>query len=147
MLFEARWNGIYMMPKHIFESVDDLAAYTNEDPVVLGAYIPTETDPNGYWELYTRRDNWESSPAGVIVGQAGPQYVLTIFYGDSATKAIAMSRGELDVFFDVDFEAFETVLDTTPTAKPTRSTPIRMCVGHWRWRSTSSSCRPSISVV
>ncbi len=28
-----------------------------------------------------------------------------------------MSRHELDVFFDVDFEAFETVLDTTPTAR------------------------------
>ncbi len=28
-----------------------------------------------------------------------------------------MSRGELDVFFDVDYEAFQTVLDTTPTAR------------------------------
>ncbi len=116
-LFEARWSGIYLMPKHIFETVDDLAAYTYENPVVLGTYIPTQTDPNGYWELYTRRDDWDRTPAGIITGNAGPQYVLTIFYGDSARKAIAMSRGELDVFFDVDFEAFETVLDTTPTAR------------------------------
>ena len=60
---------------------------------------------------------WERTPAGIIVGKPGPEHVLTIFYGDSAKKAIAMSRHELDVFFDVDFEAFETVLDTTPTAR------------------------------
>ncbi len=116
-LFEARWNGIYMMPKHIFETVEDPATFTFSEPVVLGGYVPTESDPNGYWELLTRRDDWERTPAGIIVGNPGPQYVLTIFYGESAKKAIAMSRGELDVFFDVDFEAFETVLDTTSTAR------------------------------
>jgi peptide/nickel transport system substrate-binding protein len=116
-MFETRWNGVYMMPKHIFETVDDPTTFTFNPPVTLGAYTVTETDPNGYWELFTRRDDWERTPAGIIVGNPGPKYVLTIFYGDSAKKAIAMSRGELDVFFDVDYEAFQTVLDTTPTAR------------------------------
>ncbi|MCB0113226.1 MAG: ABC transporter substrate-binding protein, partial [Caldilineaceae bacterium] len=116
-LLEARWNGIYIMPKHIFETVEDPATFTFSPPVTLGAYTITETDPNGFWELYTRRDDWERTPAGIIVGNPGPHYVLTIFYGDSARKAIAMSRGELDVYFDVDFEAFQTTLDTTPTAR------------------------------
>jgi len=116
-LFEARWNGIYMMPKHIFEKVDDPATFTFNPPVTLGAYTVTQTDPNGFWELFTRRDDWDRTPAGIIVGQPGPKYVLTIFYGDSAKKAIAMSRGDLDVYFDVDFEAFQTTLDTTPTAR------------------------------
>jgi len=116
-LFEARWNGVYMMPKHIMENVDDLATWTFEDPVVLGTYIPIEFDPNGFWELYERREDWERSPAGVLVGNPGPKYVLTIFYGDSTRKAIAMSRGELDVFFDADFEAFNSVLDATETAR------------------------------
>jgi peptide/nickel transport system substrate-binding protein len=116
-LFEARWNGVYMMPKHIMENVDDLATWTFEDPVVLGTYIPIEFDPNGFWELYERRQDWERSPAGVLVSNPGPKYVLTIFYGDSTRKAIAMSRGELDVFFDADFEAFASVLDATETAR------------------------------
>lgn len=116
-LFETRWNGVYMMPKHVFEGVEDPVTFTFNPPVSLGAYVVTETDPNGYWELYTRRDDWERTPAGIIVGKPGPKYVLTIFYGDSAKKAIAMSRGELDVFFDVDYEAFQTVLETTPTAR------------------------------
>ena len=117
-LFETRWNGVYMMPKHIWENVDgDLAQFRNENPVVLGAYRPTQFDPNGYWELFERREDWERTPAGIVVGKPGPKYVLLIFYGDSAKKAIAMSRGELDVYFDVDYEAFQTTLETTPTAR------------------------------
>jgi peptide/nickel transport system substrate-binding protein len=118
-LFEAQWNGVYMMPKHVIETVpaDDLATWKFENPVVLGAYIPTQFDPNGFWELYERRDDWERTPPGIIVGNEGPKYVLTIFYGDSSKKAIAMSRGELDTFFDADYEAFQSVLDTTPTAR------------------------------
>jgi peptide/nickel transport system substrate-binding protein len=115
--FETRWNGIYMMPKHIMETVEELGTWAFENPVVLGAYVPTQFDPNGFWELYERREDWENSVAGTVTGNAGPQYVLTIFYGDSARKAIAMSRGELDVYFDADIEAFETTLDTTPTAR------------------------------
>ncbi len=117
-LFETRWNGIYMMPKHIVEAVDgDLATWEWTDPVVLGNYIPIDADPNGFWELFERRADPENSVAGIITGNVGPKYVLSIFYGDSSRKAIAMSRGELDVYFDVDIEAFETTLDTTPTAR------------------------------
>lgn len=116
-LFETRWNGVYIMPKHIYETVDDMATFTFEEPVVLGAYVPTQFDPNGFWELFERRADWENSVAGTVIGNPGPQYVLTIFYGDSARKAIAMSRNELDVYFDADIEAFETTLDTTPTAR------------------------------
>ncbi len=116
-LFEARWNGVYMMPKHVFEKVKDLATYKNNPPVVLGDYLPVKADPNGYWELYKRRDDWQRTPAGITTGNAGPENILTIFYGDSAKKAIAMSRGELDVYFDADFEAFKKTLETTPTAR------------------------------
>ncbi len=116
-MFETRWNGVYMMPKHLVETVDDLAAWTFENPVVLGNYVPIQFDPNGFWELYERRADPENSVAGIVTGHVGPKYVLSIFYGDSARKAIAMSRGELDVYFDVDIESFETTLDTTPTAR------------------------------
>jgi peptide/nickel transport system substrate-binding protein len=116
-LFETRWNGIYMMPKHSLEKVADLLTDTLADPIVLGSYVPKQADPTGYWELFQLRDDWQRTPAGIVTGNAGPKYVLTIFYGDSAKKAIAMSRGELDVYFDADYEAFQTTLETTPTAR------------------------------
>ncbi len=116
-LFETRWNGIYMMPKHSLEKVADLTTDFLADPVVLGSYVPIQADETGYWELFQRRDDWERTPAGIVTGNEGPKYIMTIFYGDSAKKAIAMSRGELDVYFDADYEAFQTTLDTTPTAR------------------------------
>lgn len=116
-LFETRWNGIYMMPKHALEGIEDLVTDTLANPVVLGSYVPKEADATGYWELFERREDWERTPAGIVTGNAGPKYIMTIFYGDSAKKAIAMSRGELDVYFDADYEAFQTTLDTTPTAR------------------------------
>ena len=117
VLFEARWNGIYMMPKHIWEKVEDHSTFKFNPPVTLGAYTVTKTDPQGFWELLSRRDDWQRSPAGQYVNKPGPKHVLTIFYGDSAKKAIAMSRGELDVYFDVDYEAFELTLDQAPKAR------------------------------
>jgi peptide/nickel transport system substrate-binding protein len=116
-LFETRWNGIYMMPKHSLEGVADLVTDLLPNPVVLGSYVPIQADPTGYWELFQRRDDWQRTPAGIVTGNEGPKYVMTIFYGDSAKKAIAMSRGELDVYFDADYEAFQTTLDGTPTAR------------------------------
>jgi peptide/nickel transport system substrate-binding protein len=116
-LFETRWNGIYMMPEHVISKVSDLVTDLLLNPVVLGSYVPIQADETGYWELFQLRDDWERTPAGIITGNAGPKYIMTIFYGDSAKKAIAMSRGELDVYFDADYEAFQTTLETTPTAR------------------------------
>jgi peptide/nickel transport system substrate-binding protein len=116
-LFETRWNGIYMMPQHSIEKVEDLTTDFLANPVVLGSYVPIQADETGYWELFQLREDWDRTPAGIVTGNAGPKYVMTIFYGDSAKKAIAMSRGELDVYFDADYEAFQTTLDTTPTAR------------------------------
>lgn len=117
-MFETRWSGVYMMPKHVVETVEgDLGTWEWTEPVVLGNYVPVQADPNGFWELFQRREDPENSLAGIITGNSGPPYILTIFYGDSSRKAIAMSRGELDVYFDADIEAFETTLDTTPTAR------------------------------
>ena len=126
-LFESRWNGIYMMPSHVVAEVEaNLAEGENltswhweaEDMVVLGNYLPMDWDDNGYWQLFKRRDDPENSLAGIITGGSGPPYALGIWYGnENIKKAIAMSRGELDVYFDVDIESFEYTLDNAQTAR------------------------------
>ncbi|MEM6428102.1 MAG: ABC transporter substrate-binding protein [Deinococcota bacterium] len=116
-IFETRWNGMYLMPKHALENIDNIVTDTLGDPVVLGVYVPIQADPTGYWEVFERRDDWERTPAGIETGNPGPQYIMTIFYGDSTKKAIAMSRHELDVYFDADYEAFQTTIDVTPSAR------------------------------
>jgi peptide/nickel transport system substrate-binding protein len=115
--FAARWNGVYAMPKHVWEEVEDPMTFTFSPPVSLGAYVFEDADPAGYWNLYKRRDDWERTTAGMITGKPGPEYVLLIFYGGSERKVIAMARHDLDVFMNVDYEAFKALLDSTPTAR------------------------------
>lgn len=115
--FTARYNAVYMMAKHVWETAPDLKTFTNYPPVSLGAYVPVDSDPNGYWELFKRRDDWQSTTPGMLTGQAGPPYIMTIFYGPSQSKVIAMSRHELDVLFDLDYDAFKPLIDSTPTAR------------------------------
>jgi peptide/nickel transport system substrate-binding protein len=115
--FTARYNAVYMMAKHAWQNASDIKTFTNYPPVSLGAYIAQDADPNGYWELFKRRDDWQATTPGMITGQAGPPYILTIFYGPSQSKVIAMARHELDVLFDLDYDAFKPLLDSTPTAR------------------------------
>jgi len=115
--FTARYNAVYMMAKHVWENAPDIKTFTNYPPVSLGAYVAEDADPNGYWELFKRRDDWQQTTPGMITGQAGPPYILTIFYGPSQSKVIAMARHELDVLFDLDYDAFKPLLASTPTAR------------------------------
>ena len=115
--FTARYNAVYMMAKHVWEKAPDIKTFTNYPPVSLGAYVAQDSDPNGYWELFKRRDDWQNTTPGVITGKPGPQYILTIFYGPGQSKVIAMSRHELDVLFDLDADAFKPLIQSTPTAR------------------------------
>ncbi|NLD71381.1 MAG: ABC transporter substrate-binding protein [Chloroflexi bacterium] len=115
--FTSRYNALYIMPKHIWEGVEDPRTFDFYPPVSLGAYVFEDADPTGYWELYKLRDDWDRATPGILTGQAGPEYVLTVFYGGSERKIIAMARHDLDIFMDVDYEAFQALLDSTPTAR------------------------------
>ncbi|HEX9439958.1 MAG TPA: ABC transporter substrate-binding protein [Roseiflexaceae bacterium] len=115
--FTARYNAVYMMAKHVWEKGGDPKTFKNNPPVSLGAYTVDQTDPSGFWMLYKRRDDWQKTTVGVIVNKPGPQYILSIFYGDSAKKAIALSRHNLDILFDVDIEAWQAIQGSTPSVR------------------------------
>ena len=116
LYFSVRYNGVWMQPKHIWEGVADPMTFKFHPPVSLGAYEYADSDSAGYWELFKRRDDWERTTPGILTGRSGPKYIMTIFYGGSARKAIAMARHEFDLFMNVDYEAFQAVLKKTPTA-------------------------------
>jgi peptide/nickel transport system substrate-binding protein len=115
--FTSRYNAVYIMAKHVWEQAEDPLTFTFNPPVSLGAYVPEQTDPNGFWELWKRREDWQATTVGMVTGNPGPEYILTIFYGDSARKAIAASRHNLDVLFDADIEAFQAIQGSTPTMR------------------------------
>ncbi|MDI3473421.1 MAG: peptide/nickel transport system substrate-binding protein [Thermotogaceae bacterium] len=109
-LFTARYNACYIMPKHVWEKVEDPGSFDFFPPVSLGAYVYKDSDPSGYWELFERREDWQRTSVGVITGKPGPKYILTIFYGPSEKKVMAMLSNELDVLMDLDLEAFKALI-------------------------------------
>jgi peptide/nickel transport system substrate-binding protein len=115
--FAARWNGVYAMAKHVWEEVEDPMTFKNYPPLSLGAYTLEDFDPTGYWYLVKRRDDWERTTGGMITGKPGPENILVIYYGESERRVIAMARHELDVFMNVDYEAFGALLSSTPSAR------------------------------
>src|SRR5690606_27484543 len=44
--FLVRWDAAWIMPKHVFEKVDDVMTFKNDPPVSLGAYTLHSYDPN-----------------------------------------------------------------------------------------------------
>lgn len=116
-LFTSRYNACYIMPKHIWEKVDKPLEFTFNPPVSLGAYVVKDTDPAGYWELYELRKDWDKTSSGIITGKPGPKYILTIFYGPNEKKVMAMTQHQLDLFMDVDYEAFQSLIQKSDTAR------------------------------
>ncbi len=115
--FTVRWNGVYVMPAHIWKDVENPLEYTFNPPVSLGAYVLRETDPAGYWEIWELREDWERTTTGVIAGKPGPKYILTIFHGPNEKKVMAMSNHELDILMDLDYEAFQALINRNRRAR------------------------------
>lgn len=115
--FTVRWNGVYMMPKHVWEKVKDPLQFAFWPPVSLGAYVIKDADPQGYWILYELREDWRRTTAGIITGRPGPKYILQIFYGPNEKKVAAMLGHNLDILMDLDIEAFLALIKRNPYAR------------------------------
>ncbi|MCB9118928.1 MAG: ABC transporter substrate-binding protein [Caldilineaceae bacterium] len=89
-------SGFNIVPKHIFEKVEDLAAFKNEYPVTLGAYTLKSYDPNGQWHLWERREDWDRSATGPL-GEPAAKYVFYKNFGDEQTRTLAFIKNEYDV--------------------------------------------------
>lgn len=108
-------TGLVPMPKHIWENVEDPLKYNFFPPVGTGAYVLDDYDPHGYWFLWRRRDDWERSSIGQVVGKPIPRYVLSIYYETTEKRIMALGRHELD-WGDYPFEALEDILRINPYA-------------------------------
>ena len=94
------------VPKHIWQSVD-AATFTNYPPVGIGPYKFKSADPNGYWFLWEKRDDWQRSDAGQIKGEPKPKYVLFRSYGPEEKRIIAMAQNDYDILTDITPEGLE----------------------------------------
>ncbi len=63
-LFTVRWNAMWIMPKHVFETQADPGKFAFDPPVTLGAYKLHSYDPNGKWFIWNVVTTGSAPPSG-----------------------------------------------------------------------------------
>ena len=105
------WWGCTIMPKHVFEKVEDPLKFKFWPPVSLGPYVYKAHDPNGYWILFERRKDWERTSVGKVAGKPTPKYVMFVAYGPEEKRIAAQIRHQIDWIFDVSTEGWYYLKD------------------------------------
>lgn len=106
--FTVRWGAIWILPKHVFEKVEDPAKFDFNKPVSLGAYTLHSFDPDGKWYIWQLRDDWQRTSLGRH-GKPGPKYLAYIDPGPPDKRVIAQLNHELDVIHDIAPEGMFTL--------------------------------------
>lgn len=114
-LFTVRWNAVWMMPKHVFEKVEDPLTFDFNPPVSLGAYTLHSYDPNGAWYIWQKRDDWQRTTLARF-GEPGPKYVAYVDPGPPEKRVIAQMNHQLDIIHDVTPEGMFTLAKNSPSS-------------------------------
>ncbi len=94
--FLDRWGCIWIMPKHIFETATDPLTFEFNPFVGCGPYKLHSYDPNGYWTIWEKSENWDKSPTGILYGEPKPKYVIFQAFGTEGAKIVAQLTHRLD---------------------------------------------------
>ncbi|WP_041081545.1 ABC transporter substrate-binding protein [Thermotoga profunda] len=114
-----RWGALRILPKHIFEKVENPLTFEFNPPVGTGPYVLKDFDPGGYWTLWERREDWNRTPTGMLYGKPAPRFVLIQTFGTTERQVLAMAQHELDAA-DLTMEALRAVLQRVNTARAWR---------------------------
>jgi peptide/nickel transport system substrate-binding protein len=107
--FLDRWGSTWIMPKHIFETVDDPITFEFNPFVGTGPYKLHSFDPNGYWTIWEKRADWDKSPTGILYGEPQPQYIVFQAFANEGAKILAQLTHELDAV-DLSAEGLKAAL-------------------------------------
>lgn len=109
-------NAFRVVPRHVWEKVDP-ATFANYPPVTISAYKLRDSDPNGTWFLWERREDWKNTDVGQIVGEPQPRFVLFRSYGPEERRVIAMAQNDMDVLTDITPESLDILRTQNPKVK------------------------------
>ena len=115
-VFTVRWNGAWIMPKHIFEKVAEPLKFDFGKPVSLGAYVLNSYDPDGKWYIWQLRDDWKRTTLGRF-GKPGPKYLVYMDPGPPDKRVIAQLNHQLDVVHDIAPEGMFALAKQSKTSK------------------------------
>jgi len=107
--FLDRWGCTWIMPKHIFEGVDDPITFEFNPFVGCGPYKLHSYDPAGYWTVWEKREDWANSPTGILYGEPEPTYIVFQAFANEGAKIIAQLTHQLDAV-DLSAEGLKAAL-------------------------------------
>lgn len=117
--FLDRWGCAWIMPKHIWESVEDPVTFKFNPFVGTGPYKLHSFDPSGFWTIWEKRADWEQSPTGMMFGEPKPKYVVFQYFADEGAKILAQLTHQADVL-GVSSDGLQAVLQQCESCRAYR---------------------------
>ena len=114
--FTVRWNAAWIMPKHVFEKVEDPTKFDFNPPVTIGPYKLHSFDPNGKWYIWEKREDWQRTSLARF-GEPGPKYAAYIDPGPPDKRVILQLNHQLDIIHDTSPEGVFTLVKQSPTSQ------------------------------
>ncbi len=110
-------NGVYIVPKHIFEG-QDWTSFTDYDlakgwPVTTGPYKVVLGSPEQ--KVWDRRDDWWAYKTGLVKSLPGPERLILLPFGDSDQAAQAVLSNQAD-HARISVQNMKSVLEGNPKA-------------------------------
>src|SRR5690606_20833387 len=109
-------NPFHVVPKHVWEK-EDPATFSNFPPVSISAYKFKDYDPNGTWFLWEKREDWQNTDVGQMIGEPKPQYVLFRSYGTEERRVLAMAANDMDILTDISPESLDILRGQNPNVR------------------------------
>ena len=115
-IFSVRWNGAWIMPKHVLENVDNILEHNFNPPIGLGPYTLHSFDMNGSWYIWERRQDWQRTTVAPF-GEPGPRYIIYRDGGPTDRRLIEMRNGNLDMIHDLTPEGMFSIVEQDEFAR------------------------------
>ena len=114
--FLDRWGATWIMPKHVFENVEDVVTFEFNPFVGTGPYKLHSFDEQGFWTIWEKREDWQNSPTGILYGEPIPQYIVFQSFANEGAKILAQLTHEADVV-NLSSEGLKAILSQSDSTR------------------------------
>ncbi len=102
--FEGSMAFIYVLPRHIWEEVDDAVEFGNDEMIGSGPFKLAEASQGEFVELESNADYW-ATPANI-------DGIIFQVFGTDDARVTALTTGQIDAIVDVPYTSITALQNT-----------------------------------
>jgi peptide/nickel transport system substrate-binding protein len=114
--FLDRWGCTWIMPKHIFEAQKDPVTFEFNPFVGTGPYKLHSFDPQGFWTIWQKRDDWAKTATGMLYGEPKVKYVVYQNFANEGAKILAQLTHKAD-FLNLSSDGLKALLAQSKSSR------------------------------